>query len=169
MGEAKVIDFGGNVPTQDDIFGDDYDVMSIGLQVHSAGTHLNPDFVVSDLDGTERRYIRRGLKIVELVEVFMDTKKFVIPQGSGVIKVGTSEDGRPIIMKLFGISQKEHIRIVEIKDMIVHRRLKDYKAMAVLSRGKDARMIKAIVSLISGGGNAGRLEEKANKEPKKEE
>lgn len=149
MTKSKVqkVEIRGDPQTKEDrrVFGDEYDVMQIGFIVHGKDIKqvLNEDFIIADLTDKERIFIRRGLKITYHIRTFLDVTRLK--------KERTEEiDGHKF--KHFCVTEEQVEKIQGEADKIVARMLKNYQAMAILSRGKGGRMIKALIELIGKGG-----------------
>lgn len=134
------------------IFGDEYDVMQTGFIVHGKDIRklLNEDFIVSDLSENERIYIRRGLRITYHIKAFLDVDRLMDAKEEKI-------DGDPY--KHFNVTEDEAKKVKAEAEKIVSRMLKNYKAIAILSRGKNGRMIKALIELTSRGSKRVTIEE----------
>lgn len=129
---------------QETVFGDEYDVMQVGFKVYSknARENLSEDFIISDLTDKERMFVRRGLKMTHHITSFLDLSRFVKERK---VKIANYE------FKRMQLTEDDVKRVKGERDKIVGRMLSDYNSMAILSRGKKARMIKALIQLIAGG------------------
>lgn len=128
---------------KDQIYGDEYDVMGMGIKVHSREQikNLNEDFILSDLNDNERMFVRRGLRITRHIIAFLDVSRFTKEKSIQI-------DGEEF--KQYQITEEGKERVDQECDKIIDRMLRDYKAMAILSRGRGARVVKALVHLMSG-------------------
>lgn len=128
------------------VLGDEFDVMQIGFVVHDkdARENLSEDFIVADLTDAERKFIRKGLRITRHIDSFLDMGRFA--ENRGKKKKICGEE-----IELYSLTQDQIDRVGKEKEKIKNRMLKEYKEMAVLTRGKNARMINALIELIAQG------------------
>lgn len=129
------------------VLGDEFDVMQIGFVVHDkdARKNLTEDFIVADFTDAERRFIRKGLRITRHIDSFMDVSRFEKKQDEKKIKVCGEEFER------YTLTEEQIEGVSREKTKVKNRMLKEYKEMAVLTRGKGARMINALIELIAQG------------------
>lgn len=98
--------------TEDDIFfeeekkdsiGDAYDLFDLGTQIHSKNTLMSRDFMLSDLNDKERKFIREQLLVAKALKEYLQdpiaaeqAQQMILEDIINVINLSRARNGRMI-------------------------------------------------------------------------